>query len=315
MVDARYMYTAGIPAHRVGALVARARVASSLTDRTLADRLRVRLRTVRDWERGQIVPSDDQIEAIATACGHPGARSCCRAGESLTYDADDGRHCASATGRPRCRRRCARTTTSSSPSSPSSASSAGVRPDRERLRPRRRSGRAGRGARSRRRGARGTPDAGRRAEPAPGGRGPGPAPAAAPDGRCGRHDRRHRSASPPTGRSRPARVHVSAGDGGRVVRGDPFVRPTTVVSVAPDLTASSTITIATAPSATTAATMPAATTAVGSPLPPPTPAPTLPAVVLAAEVEPPVGQDAGPDRHARRRVRKWSRPPPIPAIR
>ena len=60
----------------------------------------------------------------------------------------------------------------------------------------------------------------------------------------------------------------SAGPGGRVVRGDPFVRPTTVVSVAPDLTVVVPHTIAPAPSATTAATMPGAGDHFARPLPP-----------------------------------------------
>jgi transcriptional regulator with XRE-family HTH domain len=69
MTDAHYTYTAGIPATRVGALLGRARLAAGVSDRAVAGRLRVRLRTVRDWERGQIVPNDDQIDAIALACG------------------------------------------------------------------------------------------------------------------------------------------------------------------------------------------------------------------------------------------------------
>src|SRR5215207_7793395 len=69
MVDARYTCTAGIPAVRVGALIARARCAAGVSERDVALRLRVRLRTLRDWEQGEVVPTDEQIEAIADACG------------------------------------------------------------------------------------------------------------------------------------------------------------------------------------------------------------------------------------------------------
>ena len=79
MVDAHYMYTAGIPAHRVGALVARARVASSLTDRTLADRLRVRLRSVGD------LPARNIVNACLTLITELLPRR-----ESLTYDVASG---------------------------------------------------------------------------------------------------------------------------------------------------------------------------------------------------------------------------------
>ena len=69
MGDARYMYTAGIPAVRVGSLLARARIAAGIADRDLAAAIRVPWRTVRQWEQGELVPNDDQIEAIADACG------------------------------------------------------------------------------------------------------------------------------------------------------------------------------------------------------------------------------------------------------
>jgi transcriptional regulator with XRE-family HTH domain len=89
MTDARYMYTAGIPATRVGALVARVRLARGVTERAVAARLRVPVRTVRDWERGHIVPTDDQIEAIALACGVHVTDLLPRRG-ALTYDPTTG---------------------------------------------------------------------------------------------------------------------------------------------------------------------------------------------------------------------------------
>jgi hypothetical protein len=97
-------------------------------------------------------------------------------------------------------------------------------------------------------------------------------------------------------------VHVSAGDGGRVVRGDPYTRPTAAVTVAttPLLAAPASTTVV----ASTASTAPATTVTFGpvvtegSPSTALTTPATLPAVVLAAEVEPVVGQvgRAGPPR-------------------
>ncbi len=69
MTDARYTYTAGMPAARVGWLVARARAVAGITDRDLASSLILPLRTIRRWERGDLVPTDDEVEAIAAACG------------------------------------------------------------------------------------------------------------------------------------------------------------------------------------------------------------------------------------------------------
>src|SRR5215471_20483319 len=65
MGDARYMYTAGIPAARVGSLLARARNAAGLSDRDLAATMRVHPKLVRQWEQGEVVPNDDQVELIA----------------------------------------------------------------------------------------------------------------------------------------------------------------------------------------------------------------------------------------------------------
>jgi transcriptional regulator with XRE-family HTH domain len=58
-----------MPAARVGWLVARARAVAGITDRDLAATLSVSERTIRRWERGDLVPTDDDIEAIASACG------------------------------------------------------------------------------------------------------------------------------------------------------------------------------------------------------------------------------------------------------
>jgi transcriptional regulator with XRE-family HTH domain len=58
-----------MPAARVGWLVARARAVAGIADRDLAVTVGVPLRTIRRWERGDLVPTDDEIEAIATACG------------------------------------------------------------------------------------------------------------------------------------------------------------------------------------------------------------------------------------------------------
>jgi transcriptional regulator with XRE-family HTH domain len=58
-----------MPAARVGWLVARARAVAGITDRDLASSLGLPLRLVRRWERGDVVPTDDEVEAIAAACG------------------------------------------------------------------------------------------------------------------------------------------------------------------------------------------------------------------------------------------------------
>jgi transcriptional regulator with XRE-family HTH domain len=69
VTDARYTYTAGMPAVRVGWLVARARAVAGIADRDLASSLGLPVRTIRRWERGDVVPTDDEVEAIAAACG------------------------------------------------------------------------------------------------------------------------------------------------------------------------------------------------------------------------------------------------------
>src|SRR3954464_12844599 len=58
-----------MPAARVGWLVARARAVAGITDRDLASSLGLPVRMVRRWERGDLVPTDDEVEAIPPACG------------------------------------------------------------------------------------------------------------------------------------------------------------------------------------------------------------------------------------------------------
>jgi ribosome-binding protein aMBF1 (putative translation factor) len=58
-----------MPAARVGWLVARARSVAGIGERDLASSVGVPVRTVRRWERGDLVPTDDEVEAIALACG------------------------------------------------------------------------------------------------------------------------------------------------------------------------------------------------------------------------------------------------------
>ncbi len=89
MADARYTYTAGIPAARVGSLLERARNASGIAEHDLASMLKVRVRTVRQWERGEFVPTDDQIEAIAATCGVR-LIELLPSRTNLSYDSDTG---------------------------------------------------------------------------------------------------------------------------------------------------------------------------------------------------------------------------------
>lgn len=64
-----YSHTFGIPAARVGWLIARARSKANLDEKSLAVAVDVRKRVVRRWERGEQIPGDESIEAIAAACG------------------------------------------------------------------------------------------------------------------------------------------------------------------------------------------------------------------------------------------------------
>jgi transcriptional regulator with XRE-family HTH domain len=66
---ARYTYTAGMPMERVGWLIARARRTAGLGERELGTTVGVSQRTLRRWERGAVLPTDDEVEAIALACG------------------------------------------------------------------------------------------------------------------------------------------------------------------------------------------------------------------------------------------------------
>ena len=66
---ARYSLTHGIPAVRIGWLVAEARSAAGLTQDDLADKLGLRKRAVKRWEKGAQIPSDDEVLAVARACG------------------------------------------------------------------------------------------------------------------------------------------------------------------------------------------------------------------------------------------------------
>ena len=65
---ARYSLTNGIPAARIGWLVAEARSDAGLTPDDLAGKTGVRKRLVRRWERGAQIPNDDEILAVARAC-------------------------------------------------------------------------------------------------------------------------------------------------------------------------------------------------------------------------------------------------------
>ena len=64
-----YSHTFGIPAVRVGWLIARARSKANLDEKSLAVAVDVRKRLLRRWERGEQIPGDDAVEAIAAACG------------------------------------------------------------------------------------------------------------------------------------------------------------------------------------------------------------------------------------------------------
>ncbi len=65
---ARYSLTQGIPAARIGWLVAEARSAAGFTQDDLATRTSVKRRLVKRWERGAQIPNDDEIVAIARSC-------------------------------------------------------------------------------------------------------------------------------------------------------------------------------------------------------------------------------------------------------
>lgn len=65
---ARYSLTQGIPAARIGWLVAEARSGAGLTQEDLATKAGVKRRLVKRWEKGAQIPNDDEILAIARGC-------------------------------------------------------------------------------------------------------------------------------------------------------------------------------------------------------------------------------------------------------
>lgn len=65
---ARYSLTQGIPAARIGWLIAEARSAAGFTQDDLATRAGVKRRLVKRWEKGAQIPNDEEIVAIARAC-------------------------------------------------------------------------------------------------------------------------------------------------------------------------------------------------------------------------------------------------------
>lgn len=64
---ARYSLTQGIPAVRIGWLVAEARSAAGFTQDDLASRTGVKRRLVKRWEKGSQIPNDDEIVGVARA--------------------------------------------------------------------------------------------------------------------------------------------------------------------------------------------------------------------------------------------------------
>lgn len=67
--EERYTYTTGIPANRLGELLGTSRIRAGLDDRKLARTLNTSSRRLRRWESGHEIPSDDEIERFAFACG------------------------------------------------------------------------------------------------------------------------------------------------------------------------------------------------------------------------------------------------------
>jgi transcriptional regulator with XRE-family HTH domain len=65
---ATYVYTENIPAPRVGAVVQKAREMAGLDHGRLAKALGITKRTLRRWEQGAEIPSDDEIDRLADAC-------------------------------------------------------------------------------------------------------------------------------------------------------------------------------------------------------------------------------------------------------
>ncbi len=64
----RYSLTHGIPAVRIGWLIAEARTRAGFTAEDLADKVVCKRRIVKRWEKGSQIPNDDEVLAIARAC-------------------------------------------------------------------------------------------------------------------------------------------------------------------------------------------------------------------------------------------------------
>jgi len=64
----RYSLTHGIPAVRIGWLIAEARTRAGLTADDLADKVACKRRVVKRWEKGSQIPNDDEVLAVARAC-------------------------------------------------------------------------------------------------------------------------------------------------------------------------------------------------------------------------------------------------------
>jgi Helix-turn-helix domain len=63
-----YAYTESIPAPRVAAVVHQARAGAGIDGRELAKAIGISRRTLRRWEQGSEIPSDDEIDRLADAC-------------------------------------------------------------------------------------------------------------------------------------------------------------------------------------------------------------------------------------------------------
>lgn len=67
--DERYTYTTGIPATRLGELLGGSRIKAGFDEKRLAQTLNTSVRRLRRWEAGNEIPSDEEIERFAFACG------------------------------------------------------------------------------------------------------------------------------------------------------------------------------------------------------------------------------------------------------
>ena len=66
--EATYAYTESIPAARVANVVQTTRAAAGHDEKALARALGVSRRTVRRWQNGAEIPSDEEIDRLAEAC-------------------------------------------------------------------------------------------------------------------------------------------------------------------------------------------------------------------------------------------------------